>query len=145
MSLPNAYQRKKLLDGIASDIRKYIPMEDFAAKTEGATCAQLADMVSGLRAMVDAWDRGIAGEEFESFIASQMVPAGSRDMLKQLIQSAQQLLQQLPDLMKNTAAVAAIRQETNADAGSKELQLDVSVLQNKENYLNKQEEQIKNM
>lgn len=144
MSLPNGYQRKKLLEDLASDIRKYVPMEDFVAQTEGATCAQLADMVSSLRAMVDAWDRGIAGEEFRSFIASQMAPASSRDMLKQLTQSAQQLLQQLPDLVRQ-AGTATVAQTTANPAAVPVPQPNLSVLSNKENYLNKKEEEIRNM
>ena len=142
MSLPSIYQRKKLLDDIASDIQKYVPVEDLAAGTEGVTLAQLADMVSSLRAMVDAWDRSIVGEELESFISSQLHPPGTRDMLKQLTQSAQQLLQQLPALVANTGTA---QQTGNTTAVPTANQLDVSILNNKGNYLRQQEEQIKNM
>ena len=143
MNLPSTYQRKQLLEDIAADIRKYIPMDDFIAKTEGATCAQLVDMVSSLRAMVDAWDRGIVAEEFDSFIASQLVPPTSRDMLKQLTRTAQQLLQQLPALVQQAGTITAAQKASAVPSATP--QTDFSVLNDKANYLSKREAEIKNM
>ena len=142
MGLPNTRQRKLLLEDLGADIRKYIPMDDLIAKTEGATCAQLTDMVSSLRAMVDAWDRAIPAEELDSFIASQLSPPSSRDTLRQLTRTAQQLLQQLPALVQQAGSVSAAQKAAAPIAAP---QTDFSILNDKANYLSKREAEIKNM
>lgn len=104
VSLPDQSRRAAYLKKHAASLRNYLSLELFARKTEGASYAQLQDMICVAGCLVDSRDgSALSNEELTAFLAGQMPPPAPEDAMQTLCRSAQQLLEQLPQLLKNAA------------------------------------------
>lgn len=106
MSLPDARRRKAFFERNAKSIKNYVSIDSFVKTTEGFSYAQLVDLVQNVEDLVDARDGMLPEEDFLQFVAEQSPEPVQEDVMKKLLQSAQQLMDKLPQMVSD-AVVAA--------------------------------------
>ncbi len=105
MRLPDAGQRKAFLEAHGMELGKVLSLEAFAQATQGASYAQLEDMISVVCWMVDSRDLNwLEEEDLRQFLAGQMPAQRREDRLEALVSSAQRLVEQLPELLRTVPA-----------------------------------------
>ncbi len=119
MSLPSLEKRTAFLEHYARDLRNTLSLSLFARHTEGASYAQLLDMVTALNWLVDSQDlEGLPDGALLEFLAGQMPEQPRETRLDQLIQSAQELIRQMPELLKHIS-IPVVGAQTGAMLPSK--------------------------
>lgn len=109
MSLPTLNQRSAFLDTHAKDLRNTLSLKLFAQATEGASYAQLLDMICALNWLIDSKDlMALSDEELLEFLTGQMPVPTHEDSIQKLAVSAQHLVEQLPKLLKEAAAAIPV-------------------------------------
>lgn len=99
MSLPNLVRRKQFLAKYAANIRSFVPMDQFAQATEGASYAQLRALVENVSDLVDCRDEQLSEEEFLRFLVEQM-PLQTERQLTVLTETVRELIARIPDLIR---------------------------------------------
>lgn len=111
LQLPSKARRAAYLEIHGRSLRNYLSLEVFAQVTEGVSYVQLQDLISLAECYVDSLDgRGLSEEELKTFLADRMPESSSEQPIKTLCRSVQQLVEQLPELIKNAPAARAVAQ-----------------------------------
>lgn len=111
LQLPNKTKRAAYLETHAKSLRNYLSLEIFAKATEGISYVQLQDMISLAEHYVDSRDgRALSDEELKTFVAGQMPDLVSEQPLKTLCKSVQQLVEQLPKIIRNAPVANVVQQ-----------------------------------
>lgn len=106
MCLPDLARREAYLKQNARSLRNFLSLEVFARATEGASYAQLQDMISVVGCLVDSRDVvTLPDAELTAFLAGQMPAPRPEDAMQTLCRSVQGLVDQLPELLKEAAAM----------------------------------------
>lgn len=101
-NLPNRSQRMKYLENIGESLKKYLSLELFATATEGASYAQLQDMISAVGSLIDSQDLvKLPDAQLTDFLHSQMPPFPEDPAAEKICSAIQQLTEQLPQLLAN--------------------------------------------
>lgn len=104
MSVPTQAQRMEFLKVHAKDLRNTLSLTLFARATEGANYAQLLDMIAALNWLVDSQDlMSLPDADLLEFLDTQMPVPSKEDSLQKLTVTAQHLMEQLPQLLKDSA------------------------------------------
>lgn len=122
MALPNRSRRQTFLENKARSISKYVSMEQFADATEGATYAQMVDLVWNVQDLLDSKDTFLSEEDFLNFVREQMPVPELQSVLMQGAYAAKHYFEQMPQKMYDaltsiqlTAPAAAPAQQAVAE------------------------------
>lgn len=105
MSLPDKNQRGALLKKFAANLDTVLSLECFAEASNGASYAQLLDMISAVYWLVDSQDlMTLSDEALRRFLAAQMPAPAPEDAMHKLVETAQKVAEQLPQILKEVGA-----------------------------------------
>lgn len=145
MSLPTQAQRMEFLKVHAKELRNTLSLTLFARATEGANFAQLLDMIAAVTWLVDSHDlMTLPDADLLEFLATQMPVPSKEDALQKLTVTAQNLMEQLPQILKNAAAAipaggTVVQQVTTATPAPQ------PVAPNTNDYVGQERKRIENL
>ena len=109
MSLPNAQRRRAFLLSNAPLLQMTVNLDLLTDSTQGITYAQLLDLIRNLECVIYCLpedQRSLRDEDLLEFLEEQRPAMKQENALLILAQSAQQLIEELPQLLNNAAAAA---------------------------------------
>ena len=105
LQLPDRAHRLAYLQNNGFSVRGYVSFEHFARITEGVGYPQLQDLVDWVACRIDSRDgRELTDAELSALLADQLPALSGEDGLQTLSRSVQQLVEQLPELLKSMPA-----------------------------------------
>lgn len=113
MSYPDLARRETFLTSKAKLLRNSVSLHTFAKATEGASYAQLLDMIANVEGLVDSQGNGLADEGLIAFLSNQMPPVTGEESLKKLPELLNKLVEQLPNLASASVVGTVSSQPAN--------------------------------
>lgn len=113
MSLPSASRRRALLSRSVPMLETAVNFDLLVEATGGATYAQLGDLAQNLWSVINclpADQASFTDEELREFLEDQLPAPKADNALQSLAQSARQLIDQLPELLKQVGTYVPSRE-----------------------------------
>lgn len=95
MSMPGETRRRAFLENKAEDLRHYVPFNTLLSQTEGMSYAELSDVVSNIRALVDQTDSALSEEQVAAFVQEQKL----QPLRVQVPEKVETLIDAFPQLL----------------------------------------------
>ncbi len=108
MRLPDLSRRTAFLEHKARLLKYAVSLQVFAEATEGASYAQLLDMIANVEGLVDSQGDALADQPLRDFLQGQLPPASQQTALEQLARETQKLVEQLPKMLKDAASAVRV-------------------------------------
>ena len=128
LRLPNKTRRAAYLEKHAKSLRNYLSLKVFAQVTDGVGYDQLQDLISLTENYIDSLDiRGLSDEELKRFLSDHMPDASAEQPVQALCRSVQQLVDRLPEMLKNLPVAHTVSQPIASQQSSSQPDLEAQL------------------
>ncbi len=146
VSLPNEQRRMSFFEYNGGSLIGKISADAFVSATEGFTYAQLADLVTNTEDLLGVRGGDLSQEAFLNFVAEQTPEPAREDWLRTLALSAQQLLEQLPQMLANASVAQSGTNLPEAKKSAPKLTAaQTAILENQEGYCQGKRKELEDM